>query len=156
MDNTYDKLTRFCLYRERCTYEVMHKMYALEVLPDDKEKFIQQLKEERYLDDERFIKAYIHTKIYIKKWGKNKIRAELSMKKLDKSLTKKILEEVDDELYIDNLHHLASRKWESLYKKEYRERQASLFRYLASKGYEPDLMMDWVKEHTKNKIFRDA
>ena len=139
MDNTYDKLTRFCLYRERCTYEVMHKMYALEVLPD-----------------ERFIKAYIHTKIYIKKWGKNKIRAELSMKKLDKSLTKKILEEVDDELYIDNLHHLASRKWESLYKKEYRERQASLFRYLASKGYEPDLMMDWVKEHAKNKIFRDA
>lgn len=145
MDASYDKLTRYCLYRERCTFEVKQKMYDLKVDEKNQQKFLDQLKEEKYLDDERFIKAYIHTKIYIKKWGKKKIQAELSIKKLDKSYIQKIFLDVDDERYIENLHHLAEKKWETLHKKADREKQASLFRYMAGKGYESDLIMDWIK-----------
>jgi len=120
-------------------------MYELKVGEKDQGNFIKQLVEEKYLDDERFIKAYIHTKIYIKKWGKKKIQAELSMKKLDKTFIQKTFLDVDDERYIENLNHLADRKWATLYRKADRERQASLFRYLVGKGYESDLIMDWIK-----------
>jgi regulatory protein len=145
MDASYDKLTRYCLYRERCTFEVKQKMYDLKVNDKDQEKFLKDLIEEKYLDDQRFIKAYIHTKIYIKRWGKKKIQAELSIKKLDKSYIQKIFLEVDDERYIENLHYLAEKKWITLHKKTDREKQASLFRYMAGKGYESDLIMDWLK-----------
>ena len=149
MNDIYDKLTRFCLYRERCTTEVIQKLYELKVKENEQKKIISQLKEEKYLNDERYIKAYIHTKIYIKKWGKIKIKQELSLKKLDKEMVKKELILVDDEIYIDNLNYLAERKWPSLSKKTYREKKSSLFRYLSGKGYESDLVMDWLKNNDK-------
>lgn len=120
-------------------------MFDLKVSETDQEKFLKELKEEKYLDDERFIRSYIHSKIYIKKWGKKKIQAELSIKKLDKKYIQQVFLDIDDEKYIDNLHHLAEKKWSTLYKKEFREKQAAIFRYLASKGYENDLIMDWIK-----------
>jgi len=149
MNSIYDKLTRFCLYRERCTSELMQKMYELEVKDSDRPGYIQQLIDEKYLDEERFVKAYVNDKIYLKKWGRRKIQAELSMKKIPSALVKKYLEEANDEIYIDNLTQLAEKKWNTLAKKTDREKQASLFRYMASKGYETDLVMDWMKERRK-------
>ena len=151
MNDTYDKLTRFCLYRERCTQEVIQKMYSLKVTETEKEKLLEQLKEEKYIDDDRFIKAFINTKVYVKRWGKVKIRQELSMKKFDKEKIKLELVLVDDERYIENLNHLAERKWPSLIKKTDREKRASLFRYLSGKGYESDLIMDWMKKQEREK-----
>ncbi len=149
MNADYDKLTRFCLYRERCTYEVVRKMYELQIPVDRHEKNIAQLKEENYLDEERFVKAYINAKIYLKKWGKKKIMAELSMKKLNKNLVQKYFLEVDDEVYISNLHHLAERKWNSIHKKEEKQKMASMYQYLGSKGYEMDLIKDVITELKK-------
>lgn len=152
MNDTYDKLTRFCLFRERCSSEVVSKLYGLKVNSDEHSKLIEQLKEEKYLDDDRFIKAFVSTKVYVKRWGKVKIRQELQMKKLDKEKIKLELMNVDDERYIENLHHLAERKWPSLAKKQDRDRKSSLFRYMAGKGYESDLIMDWMKEHAKKQV----
>jgi len=149
MDNTYDKLSRFCMYRERCIFEVKQKMYELEVKEEDQEKFIKQLQEERFLDEERYIKSYINSKIYIKKWGRKKIMAELSIRKLDKKRVQHYMMESDDEVYIQNLTHLAEKKWATLYKKEPREKKASLIRYMLGKGYEMDLVMDWLKTAPK-------
>ncbi len=151
MNNTYDKLTRYCLYRERCTSEIIQKMYEWKVEVEYHEELIRLLKEEKFLDDERFIKAYINAKIYLKKWGKRKIEAELSMKKIKKESIRQAFQEVDDDIYIQNLDHLAERKWNSLSKKAARERQASLFRYLSGKGYESDLIVDWMKKQAPSK-----
>lgn len=152
MNNTYDKITRYCLYRERCTQEVIQKLRELNVTGSDQEDVIRQLKVEKYLDDIRYVKAYINAKIYIKKWGKKKIQAELSIRRIDKELANKSFLEIDDDVYIGNLNHLAEKKWSSLSKKNDREKTASLFRYLAGKGYESDLIMDWVKLQMKKKV----
>lgn len=152
MNNTYDKLTRFCLFRERCSAEVIQKMHALKVNEEDQAVLISQLREEKFIDDERFTKAYISAKIYLKKWGKKKIQAELSMKKLDKALVKKFLEEVDDDIYIANLDQLARRKWETLNKKLDRDKPAFLFRFMIGKGYESELIQDWLKEQKRKPI----
>lgn len=145
MNDSYDKLTRFCLYRERCTSEVIQKMYALKLGENDKQKFLDQLKSEGYVNDERFIQAFIHSKIYLKKWGKKKIESELLMKKFDRKLIQQKFMEVDDEIYINNLQHIAEKKWASLYKKPTVEKRNSLFRYMLSKGYEMELVKDWLK-----------
>lgn len=151
MNADYDKLTRFCLYRERCNYEVVRKMYDLQIPIEKHEPYLSQLKEENYLNEERFIKAYIDAKIYSKKWGKKKIMAELSMKKVTKNVVQKYFLEVDDEVYMSNLHHLAERKWSSLSKKEDRSKIAAMYQFLGSKGYESDLIKDVLNELKKIK-----
>lgn len=145
MTNYYNKLSRYCSYRERCTYEVIQKLNNLEVSINEQKEIIAQLKAEKYLDDERFVKAYIHTKVYVKKWGRIKIKQALSQKKLEKELVITALANIDDALYIDNLYYLAERKWNLLSNKTPFEKKVSLFRYLNSKGYESELLIDWIK-----------
>ena len=146
MNADYDKLTRFCSYRERCNFEVIQKMNDLKVSASSREKYLQQLTEENYLNEERYVKAYVNAKVYLKKWGKKKIMAELSMRKLDKSLIQKTFLEVDDDLYISNLHHLAEKKWRSIARKNEREKQAAMYQFLGSKGYESDLIRDAIRQ----------
>jgi len=126
-------------------------MYELQVPANEQETFLSQLKEENYLNEDRYIKAYINSKIYSKKWGKKKIMAELSMKKVNKTIVQKYFLEVDDDLYISNLHHLAERKWNSISKKEERAKMAAMYQFLGSKGYESDLIKDVITELKKIK-----
>lgn len=146
MNNTYDKLTRFCLFRERCISEVYHKMNELKVNDEEKQEFVKKLITEGYVNEDRFLQAFIHSKIYLKKWGKKKIESELLMKKFDRKLIQSKLQEVDDEVYISNLSSTAEKKWASLYKKPLPEKRNALIRYMLGKGYEMDLVRDWMKE----------
>lgn len=145
MNNHYDKLTRFCLYRERCRAEVLRKMFELGVKEAEYEFYLNKLISEGYLNEMRFISSFIHAKIYIKKWGKKKIESELIMKKIDRKLIQQQFEEVDDEMYIQNLTMAAEKKWLTLGKKSMPEKKQSIIRFLLSRGYEIDLIMDWVK-----------
>jgi regulatory protein len=151
MNADYDKLTRFCSYRERCNFEVIQKMNELKVADSLREKYLKQLMEENYLNEERYIKAYVNAKVYIKKWGKKKIMAELSMRRVDKSVVQKTFLEVDDDLYISNLQHLAEKKWRTIAKKGDREKQAAMYQFLGSKGYESDLIKDAIKQIQNSK-----
>jgi regulatory protein len=145
MNADFDKLTRFCLYRERCDFEVIQKMNELKIVESYREDYLAQLKHENYLNEERYIKAYVNAKIYVKKWGKKKIMAELSMRKVDKDIVKKTFLEVDDDVYIANLFHLAEKKWRTISKKGDREKQSAMYQFLGSKGYESDLIKDAIK-----------
>lgn len=145
MNNTFDKLTRFCLFRERCISEVTQKMYELKVREEDKEGLINKLISEGYVNEDRYLQAFIHSKIYLKKWGKKKIESELMLKKFDRKLIQQKFQEVDDEVYIGNLSSTAEKKWATLYKKSLPDRKNALIRYMLSKGYEMDLVRDWMK-----------
>jgi regulatory protein len=152
MNADYDKLTRFCLYRERCRFEIVQKMNELKVAESQRENYLKQLADENYFNEERYVGAYVNTKVYVKKWGKKKIMAELSMRKLDKSIIQKVFLELDDDVYISNLNHLAERKWNSISKKGPREKQAAMYQFLGSKGYESDLIKDAIKQIQMDKV----
>ena len=83
----YEKLTNFCAYQERCTADVLEKLYKLKVPKDDFDNYIPKLKGENFLNEERYVKAFIsaHSK---KKWGKTKIKSALSGKRIDSGLIK--------------------------------------------------------------------
>lgn len=150
MNNTFDKLTRFCLFRERCISEVNQKMYELNVKDEEKDELIKKLISEGYVNEDRYLQAFIHSKIYLKKWGKKKIESELILKKFDRKLIQQKLLEVDDEVYISNLSSTAEKKWATLYKKTLTDKRNALFRYMLSKGYEMDLVRDWVSTNSTN------
>ena len=146
-----DLLLAFCDYRERCTSEVREKMRALKLDEEVKDRLLEDLKELGVFDDKRYIEAFINGKVRIKRWGKNKIKAALSAKRLVEEDIKIGLEEyIDEELYTEHLNHFFNRKWDQLKNgKDYSTRQ-KLFRFLYSKGYESDLINDVFKENFKN------
>ena len=82
------KLERFCVYQERSIFEVKKKLRGY----TDKEKVIESiisaLLSDNFLNEERFVIAYIEGKVNQKKWGKQKIKSglllhQISMKLID-------------------------------------------------------------------------
>jgi len=141
----YEKLTNFCAYQERCTADVLEKLYKLKVPKDDFDNYIPKLKDENFLNEERYVKAFIsaHSK---KKWGKTKIRSALSGKRIDSGLIKKYLDLIEQDDYDAQIKELLQKKWNSIRTGSPKEKKNKLIRFLLSKGFEMGKVMAAVKE----------
>jgi len=134
------KSAAYCSQSEHCISELKNKLTQWSVTESDQFKIIRYLKEEKYLDEKRFAFAYVKDKFRYNKWGKIKIRMELHQKKIEKELIEAALEEIDEEEYKGMIIRLAKEKEKKLtYRNEY-ERKGKLYRFLAGKGFEMDVI----------------
>lgn len=138
------KAEHYCAYQERSKLEVMRKLQEWEVSPEDQEAIINQLEDNRYLDEERFARAYSLGKFRMKGWGKNKIRQGLSLKGLSDKQIEKGLKEINQEDYLQRLRDVIEKKYEltdifnPLLKKH------TVAKYLIGQGFETNLIWDIV------------
>lgn len=110
-----------------------------------------ELKERAIFDDKRYVNAYISGKHRIKKWGRNKIKAGLRLKKIEDEMIQFGLQNfIDDEEYLTQLERLFERKWLSLKKKEDFSTRQKIYRYLYTKGYENELITKIVNKAFSN------
>ena len=136
---------RFCAYRERCTFEVRQKMKELGADANKTEKVIASLSNDDYLNDERFAHLFVSGKFRIKRWGKNKIKAELRMKNISDSLISKGLSAIDDLEYEKTIHHLIKKKEKEVKSNDLKIKIQKIGMYLLSKGYESNLIWEQIK-----------
>jgi regulatory protein len=134
------KSEAFCAYQERSSYEVLEKLKRLGAQEGEIIQIINSLIENKFLDDERFAKAYAVGKLRIKHWGVNKIKQGLIIKHLDRHIiTEAIQSMYSEENYTGILQDVANRKWQELIKeKDPWMRKQKLFRFLASRGFNYD------------------
>ena len=134
------KSAAYCSQSEHCISELKNKLTQWSVTESDQFKIIRYLKEEKYLDEKRFAFAYVKDKFRYNKWGKIKIRLELHQKRIEKELIEVALETIDLEEYKGMIIRLAKEKEKKLtYRNEY-ERKGKLYRFLAGKGFEMDVI----------------
>ena len=60
------KLVNYCVYQDRCHYEVDLKMREFMLIPEAKDETLLYLMRENYLNEERFTRSYTRGKFYIK------------------------------------------------------------------------------------------
>lgn len=130
------KLEAYCAYQDRCTFEIEKKMQTWGLDENDRSALLLYLRENRFLSDERFAESFVSGKVNIKRWGRNKIIAELRGRRISEQIIRKALEELSDEVYFSNLRHLIEFKSEALRKEtDSFKRKVKLYRFLQSKGY---------------------
>lgn len=128
------KLERYCAYQDRCTQEVLTKLRSLQVEEKEAQQILRLLKNDGFVDDERYAQSYIRGKVGLKQWGKQKIRMSLLQKGIPKELINKYLEYITPQQYTDNLQ-AAVRKWTQSHGPVTQENITKLYRHLLSKGY---------------------
>lgn len=128
------KLERYCAYQDRCTQEVLTKLRSLQVEEKEAQQILRLLKNDGFVDDERYAQSYIRGKIGLKQWGKQKIRMSLLQKGIPKELINKYLEHITPQQYTDNLQ-AAVRKWTQSHGPVTQENITKLYRHLMAKGY---------------------
>lgn len=141
------RLEKLCAYQERCSFELERRMIKWGISEDDRNALLAHLISQNFLSEERYAKAFASGKHNIKKWGRTKIKRELKARRISDYSIRKGLEEIDDELYLLNLRSLFEKKMNSLSsEKDKFKRKAKLSRYLFSKGYESDLIIEMLNE----------
>ena|ERR1051326_2515965 len=139
------KAERFCAYRERCSFEVKQKLRELGADENTSGKIISSLSEDDYLNDGRFAKLFTSGKFRIKRWGKNKIRAELRMKKIPDPVIYDALDSIDEGEYLKTIEHLAKKKEREVKAKNAKEKKRKIFMFLLSRGFESEMIWKILK-----------
>ena len=144
------KIESWCAYQDRCTFEVEQKLASWNISLEHQSEIIKHLLSNRFLDDKRFIESFISGKFKIKRWGKIKIKHHLIQKRIDKVSIQEGLKSIDLDAYLETMKHLAQKKFlEKKEKDDFWTIRRRLSTYLASKGYESDLIHDVVAEVVK-------
>ena len=67
------RLMKLCSHSEKSAFEIEKKLNAWG-LQKEAQEIIDQLRKENFLSDERYVKAFIHDKIFLNKWGRLKVK----------------------------------------------------------------------------------
>lgn len=143
------KLEAYCAYQERCELEIRKKLNSWGMYAEDIEILIADLIVNRFLNEERFAEAYVSGKTNIKRWGRIKIKRELKLRKISNYSINKAINAIDPEVYWNNLLHLTEKKVALTKEKDSYKKRGKVYSFLASKGYETDLIKEAYQEILK-------
>ena len=138
------KICKWCAYQERSQQEVRDKLYSYGLYGAEVEDLIARLISGQFLNEERFAMAFAGGKFRQLGWGKVKIRQALKVKKVSDYCIRKSLESIDDKDYLSRLGELLEKKQKEVREKDPFKRRYKLFRYAISRGYETELVSDFL------------
>ena len=141
-DQVLDKMAKYCAYQERCVKDVRDKLKTYEILQQDREKILEYLLDNRFVNDERFAKSFVRGKINQSGWGLNKIRFHLMQKGIAKEIVDEALEQTDEETYRQRLIDILKTKSKTVKAETDFEKKRKLAAYAMQKGFEGNLVWE--------------
>ena len=136
----YLQLAALCAQAEHCQQEMCDKMRRWEMAPEVQERVIARLIKERFIDDERYARAFVKDKIRYNKWGRRKVQLGLWMKRINDDIQQRVLNEVDDEEYLAVLKPLLKQKAKSIKAESDYELIQKLVRFALGRGFTYDII----------------
>ncbi len=146
VDEAKKALEHYCVYQERCHFDIEKKLNAMHMIPAAKELIILHLIKENYLNEERFAKAFARGKFLIKKYGKVRITNGLKQKQISIYLINKGLGEIDEAKYIKTLKNLISKKLAIIKETDPFKKRRKITEYLLRKGFEYELIKQYLSD----------
>jgi len=140
----YLTLASLCASAEHCQWEMTEKMRRWELPDEAQARIMERLVKERYVDDERFARAFVKDKVRYNKWGRRKVEQALWQKHIDETVRQQVLDEVEDDEYIRILRPLLQQKRRSLKASNDYELNMKLIRFAISRGFTMDIIKQCV------------
>lgn len=148
-DLTYEaslyKSAAYCSTSEHCKADLRTKFDQWGVAEADRKPILDYLTKERYLDESRYVRAFTNDKFRYNKWGRIRIAMALRQKQIDPSLIEEALSTIDSDSYESMMQSLIKEKSKHIKAASDYERRGKLFRFLATKGFEPNLINKVLK-----------
>lgn len=145
-DQVLDKMAKYCAYQEHCVKDVKDKLKTYDITEEEKNKILDYLLDNRFVNDERFAKSFVRGKVNQSGWGMNKIRFHLIQKGIDKELIDEALGQTDEETYRQRLIDILKAKAKTVKAASDFEKKRKLAAYAMQKGFEGSLVWEVLKE----------
>lgn len=145
-DQVLDKMAKYCAYQERCVKDVRDKLKTFDLPQKEKDKILDYLVDNRFVNDERFARSFVRGKINQSGWGINKIRFHLIQKGIAKDIIDEALTQTDEDLYRQRLIDILKTKSKTIKAETDFERKRKLAAYAIQKGFEASLVWEVIKK----------
>ena len=142
--DAYLQLAALCAQAEHCEQEMRDKMKRWEIDKTVQDRVLQRLIKERYIDNERYARAFVKDKIRYNKWGRRKVQQALWMKHIDQDIQQRVLDEIDEKEYLDVLRPLLKQKRKSIKADSDYELNQKLVRFALSRGFTFDIIRQCI------------
>ena len=136
----YLQLAALCAQAEHCEQEMRDKMRRWELDETVQNRIVDRLIKERYVDDERYARAFVKDKIRYNKWGRRKVQQALWQKRIDADIQQRVLDEIEEKEYLDILRPLLKQKRKSIKAKSDYELNQKLVRFALGRGFGFDII----------------
>ena len=136
----YLQLAAICAQAEHCEQEMRDKMKRWELDETVQNRIIERLIKERYIDNERYARAFVKDKIRYNKWGRRKVQQGLWMKRIDANIQQQVLDEIDEKEYLDVLRPLLKQKRKNTKASSDYELNQKLVRFALGRGFSFDII----------------
>lgn len=133
-------LAALCAKAEHCTKELTDKMDRWGIDPETQERVVTYLKREKYVDDERYTRFFARDKIRYNKWGRRKVEQALYMKRIPREIAAAVLDEMEEDMYVDTLRPLLQQKRKTVKAASDYERRMKLIRFALQRGFTMDII----------------
>lgn len=153
----YNKALRFLSYRPRSVDEVRKKLLELRgrfksakrnTTPEIAEKIIEKLKDYKFLDDAAFVRWWIEQRTNHKPRSLRLIKMELRQKGIDTELIESVIQSSEFKIQSDleSAKKLIEKKIKRYKGLDRQEKFAKVSRFLASKGFNYDIIKEIFKD----------
>lgn len=112
---------------------------------------INTLREQKYLDDEKYCEMFINDKINIYKHGLRKIKEALYYKGIDKKIIEEKLSKISSEEELERAIFLGEKKLISIQEKD--KKNMRLFNYLTGRGFEYETVIKAINKLLNTDIY---
>ena len=146
-EQVLDKMAKYCAYQERCVKDVSEKLKTFEISEKDREEIINYLIDNKFVNDERFARAFVRGKINQSGWGLNKIRFHLIQKGVSKDIIDEALQSFDEEAYRQRLIDILKVKSKTVKAANDFERNRKLAAYAIQRGFEAGLVWEVIQNN---------
>jgi regulatory protein len=117
---------------------VQQKLKRWEVAEDMAERIVAKLVKEKFIDEERYARAFVRDKFRYNHWGRVKIEHELKLKRIASRHIEQGLEELKEEDNLETLRQLIEKKRPSVKGKNEYEIKVKLIRFALGRGFAMD------------------
>ena len=140
----YLQLAQLCARGEHCQHELTEKMRRWGMSDEAQARVMARLVGERYVDDERYARAFVRDKIRYNKWGRRKVEQGLWAKHIDDDIHERVLGEVGDDEYLSVLRPLLQQKRRSVKADSDYELNQKLVKFALSRGFTYDIIRQCI------------
>lgn len=145
------KLTVACAKREYCLADMTEKMRRWGLDDEAQEHIKNYLIAHQYIDEERYVRAFVNDKITYNKWGRKKVAYALKQKGIEERVFTPFLEDYNATTYNEQLKHFIKAKQRTLKESDPYKAKSKLIRFALTKGYAIDEVLDVLQAITKEE-----
>lgn len=154
-DEALAALMRLCARAEKSSGDATRLMRTWNVPEGDREKVLQKLIGQRFIDDVRYAEAFVREKTRLSGWGAYKIRAALQRKGIAGATIDVALGAVDPAENADRLRIRLRNKARTVKFASQHELKTKLIRYGLSLGYDYEAVFEAASELTNEQECND-